>query len=173
MIKVAFLDRDGVINEDVGYTHQIADFRFCQGVQQALRLLQQQGYTLMIVTNQSGIGRGYYTEAQYQKLTQWYCQQLAQVNITISDVFHCPHTPEEQCDCRKPAPGLFHQALQKYAIDLSASLMVGDRQSDMQAAQAAGIERCYLIQQAHHRPAQMTYPRYKNLLDCVLQEVAS
>jgi D-glycero-D-manno-heptose 1,7-bisphosphate phosphatase len=144
-MKVAFLDRDGVINKDAGYTYKIDDFEFIDGCIDALKTIQEKNYQIIIVTNQSGIGRGYYSEAAYQKLTCWYCKQLLNQGITITDVFHCPHSPEDLCACRKPKEGLFLQAAKKYSIDFSNSFMVGDKVSDLQAAHAAGISRLVLI----------------------------
>lgn len=144
-MKVAFLDRDGVINKDAGYTYKIDEFEFIDGCIDALKIFQENDYKIIIVTNQSGIGRGYYSEAAYHKLTRWYCEQLLAQGIIITDVFHCPHSPEDVCACRKPKEGLFLQAAQKYSIDFSSSLMVGDKLSDLQAGQAAGISRLILI----------------------------
>jgi D-glycero-D-manno-heptose 1,7-bisphosphate phosphatase len=144
-MNVAFLDRDGVINKDAGYTYKIDDFEFIDGCIDALKTIQEKNYKIIIVTNQSGIGRGYYSEVAYRKLTRWYREQLLDQGITIADVFHCPHSPEELCACRKPKEGLFLQAAQKYSINLSNSFMVGDKVSDLQAAHAAGISRLVLI----------------------------
>lgn len=170
-MKVAFLDRDGVINEDPGYIYKSDDFRFCEGTLEALKLLQSGGYALMIMTNQSGIGRGYYTEADYHQLTQWYLNQLAQAGIAISDIFYCPHTPDDHCDCRKPKPGLFEQALAKYPIDKEASFMVGDKQSDLDAAYAAGIARGYKIGQSEPEQEKRQPVSYKNLFHIVTTAV--
>jgi D-glycero-D-manno-heptose 1,7-bisphosphate phosphatase len=144
-MKVAFLDRDGVINKDTGYTYKIDDFEFIEGCIEALRIFHEKNYKIIIVTNQSGIGRGYYSEAEYQKLTNWYCDQLLAQGITITDVFHCPHSPESLCDCRKPNAALILQAAKKYPIDLSESFIVGDKFSDLQAGQAAGLSRLIFI----------------------------
>lgn len=157
MMKVAFLDRDGVINNDTGYVHKIEDFSFADGCVAALTLLQQKGFALIIVTNQSGIGRGYYTEQDYQQLTQWYVSELSRQGVNITDVFHCPHAPEDECDCRKPKAGLFLQAASQHDIDFSASMMVGDKTSDIDAATAVGIPHTYLLQENG---------RYTRLLDC-------
>ena len=142
-MKVAFLDRDGVINKDSGYLYKIEDFEFLAGCVEALQLLQQKGYHIIIVTNQSGIGRGYYTEGDYQQLTRWYLNELLAQGVAITDVFHCPHTPEDACDCRKPQAGLFLQAANKYSIDYTSAIMVGDKLSDIEAAKAAGISQCF------------------------------
>ncbi len=147
-VKVAFLDRDGVINKDTGYTYKIDDFEFTDGCIAGLKALQASGYKIIVVTNQSGIGRGYYSEADYQELTHWYREQLTRQGVKLTDVFYCPHTPEDNCNCRKPAEGLFLQAAERYRIDFSASLMVGDKLSDLQAAQKAGVSRLVLVNPA-------------------------
>jgi D-glycero-D-manno-heptose 1,7-bisphosphate phosphatase len=144
-MKVAFLDRDGVINKDAGYTYRVDDFEFTDGCIDALKIFQEKNYKIIIVTNQSGIGRGYYSEDDYQQLTCWYRQQLLDQGITITDVFHCPHTPENLCACRKPREGLFLQAAQKYEIDFSSSFMVGDKISDLQAAKKMGVDKLFML----------------------------
>ncbi|HBH35117.1 MAG TPA: D,D-heptose 1,7-bisphosphate phosphatase, partial [Gammaproteobacteria bacterium] len=100
---------------------------------------QQQGYMLIIVTNQSGIGRGYYTEDDFQQLTTWMKAELAQHGVIIDAVFHCPHTDSDHCQCRKPKPGLFLQAIEKFDVDCDNSWVVGDSERDIEAAVAAGI----------------------------------
>ena len=173
-MAVAFLDRDGVINKDVGYAHRVNDFEFIDGVIDALTLLQRHGYALMIMTNQSGIGRGYYTEQQYQQLTRWYCDRLSEASIDVKDVFHCPHAPDDGCGCRKPLAGLFSQAAKKYSIDFSRSLMVGDKLSDMQAGHRAGVRWNYLLAPEQHLSSLSTdrYCVADNLLACVKQHLA-
>jgi D-glycero-D-manno-heptose 1,7-bisphosphate phosphatase len=150
--KAAFLDRDGVINVDHGYVSSPEQFEFIDGVFDACRHLQQQGYLLIVVTNQSGIGRGYYNEQQFHQLTDWMKAQFASHGVTLTDVFFCPHHPvnaivpyQTDCNCRKPAPGMLLQAIQKYQIDPKLSLMLGDKKADMQAAQAAGVGRKVLV----------------------------
>lgn len=174
-IKVAFLDRDGVINHDAGYTHKIEDFQFINGVVDALRQLQSSGYQLIIVTNQSGIGRGYYSEEAYQVLTSAYLDKLANYGVSVLDVFHCPHLPTDQCDCRKPLPGLFNQAARRYKIDFPNSLMVGDKVSDMQAATAANVPRSFLISSQNKCGSINKADGYiycRSLLDCVQTLIA-
>lgn len=150
--KAAFLDRDGVINVDHGYVSQPEQFEFIDGVFDACRHLQQQGYLLIVVTNQSGIGRGYYTEQQFHALTHWMTTQFLTHGITLTDVFFCPHHPvkanppyQAECSCRKPAPGMLLAAMEKYRIDPSQSLMLGDKGADIQAADAAGVARKILV----------------------------
>ncbi len=104
--KAIFLDRDGVINEDTGYVYKIEDFKIIDGVFEALIDLKSVGYLLIIVTGQSGIGRSYYTEDDYQKLTDYMLNTLSTKGINISKVYYCPHAPEDNCNCRKPKPGM-------------------------------------------------------------------
>lgn len=146
-VKVAFLDRDGVINHDNGYVYTIEKFKLIDGVVEALNALQEKGYALIIVTNQSGIGRGYYTEADYQKLTRYYRKALLEKGIDIVDIFHCPHSPSEHCECRKPKPGMFLQAIKKHTIDIKTSIVFGDKITDIQAAAAVGIQHGFLLGQ--------------------------
>ncbi|TCI01604.1 D-glycero-beta-D-manno-heptose 1,7-bisphosphate 7-phosphatase [Corallincola luteus] len=147
-----FLDRDGVINVDHGYVHTVSEFEFIPGVLEAAAKLTAAGYRLVVVTNQSGIARGYYTEGQFQRLTEWMVEQFKEAGACIEHVYHCPHHPEGQvasfavnCDCRKPAPGMFYQANKDLNIELSEAMMVGDKGDDMRAAQNAGLKLCFLV----------------------------
>lgn len=150
--KAVFLDRDGVINIDHGYLFQPEQFDFIDGVFAACQHLQQLGYLLIVVTNQSGIARGYYSEHQFALLTSWMKQQFAAHGVKIDGVYYCPHHLEKgqnpyniACDCRKPQPGMLLQAIREYGIDPSQSLMLGDKAADMQAAAAAGVSRKVLV----------------------------
>ena len=147
-----FLDRDGVVNVDSGYVGDWDSFVFLPGVIEAMRALCDAGYALVIVTNQSGIGRGFYTEEDFHALTERMCNELSRHGVSIAGVYFCPHLPEaalpqyrKTCDCRKPKPGLIHRALEELDIDLTRSAMVGDKSSDMQAALAAGIPQRYQV----------------------------
>lgn len=145
MRKAVFLDRDGVINVDKSYVYKIEDFEFCEGVFEALRHFQKLGYLLIIVTNQSGIGRGYYSEEAFQNLTAWMKKELLHVKIKIDAVYHCPHRPEALCACRKPKSGMFEHAIKDFDIDVSQSWMIGDKPSDIDAALGAGIGNTILL----------------------------
>jgi D-glycero-D-manno-heptose 1,7-bisphosphate phosphatase len=151
-MKVAFLDRDGVINEEVKYLHSIGDFEYTYKCIAGLKVLISLGYKIIIVTNQAGIARGYYTEDDYLALTKWYLSDLEKNGVDILDVFHCPHHIEGvvrelaiNCKCRKPNPGMLLEAIEKYNIDIKNSIMIGDKQLDLDAAFNAGIDFCYLI----------------------------
>lgn len=145
MQKALFLDRDGVINVDKAYVSKIEDFEFCEGVFEALRHFQSLGYLLIIVTNQSGIGRGYYTQKDFDTLTAWTLQELLHVNIRIDAVYHCPHAPEANCACRKPKSGMFKEAIEAFDIDVTQSWMIGDKESDIEAALGAGVTQTILL----------------------------
>ena len=148
-IKTIFLDRDGVINREVQYLYKIDDFEFIDGIFDVCLYFQNLGYKIIIVTNQSGIYRGYYTEHDYQKVTQWMLAQFANEDINILDIFHCPHGPDSTCNCRKPKPGMFLKAKTKYNIDMKNSWMIGDKEADVIAANAAGIDNTILVRSVH------------------------
>lgn len=155
-MKVAFLDRDGVINYEKKYVHQISDFEFINGSIEALRNIVSLDFSIIIVTNQSGIGRGYYSLEQYESLTKWYLTQLRERGVGILDVLHCPHVPiggqgisRTLCNCRKPKPGLIERACRQYPINLNKSFMVGDKVSDVLCAKNAGLERSALVRSGH------------------------
>lgn len=151
-IKVAFLDRDGVINEEINYLHKIEDFNYTENCVKGLKRLNTLGYKIIIVTNQAGIARGYYNEEQYQTLTAWYIEDLKKNGVDILDVFHCPHHVQGiiselsvKCECRKPKPGMLLSAIKKYNINIDDSIMVGDKVSDVEAGLCVGIKQVYLI----------------------------
>ena len=137
--KALFIDRDGIINVDHGYVFKIEDFEFTEGIFELLQLFSKQEYLLFIVTNQSGIGRGYYTHEAFQTLTEWMVKTLHENGIEIKEVQYCPHTPNENCTCRKPKIGMIENILTHYHIDLDHSWMIGDKQSDINLAHNANI----------------------------------
>lgn len=148
----AFLDRDGVLNEDLGYVHRVQDFRWLPGVVQACKRLQDAGYALVVVTNQSGVARGMYTLEDVDALHAHMQRELAAAGVTLTAIYRCPHLPTAEvpayrtdCDCRKPRPGMLLQALREHGLDASRSVMVGDKPSDMQAGEAAGVARCIQV----------------------------
>jgi D-glycero-D-manno-heptose 1,7-bisphosphate phosphatase len=143
--KVAFLDRDGVINRDSGYIGRVEDFVLLPGVAAALKLLRDAGYSLVVVTNQSGIGRGFYTENDYQRVTTHMRALLAAEGIEFEAVLHCPHAPAEHCSCRKPMPGLLIKGAADANAALKASILFGDKDSDIAAGRAAGVSQCFLV----------------------------
>lgn len=153
MAKIAvFLDRDGVINEDTGYVSCVDDFHFIEGSIEALQLLKKKGYALVVVTNQSGIARGMFSEDDFMNLTEWMDWSLADRDVDLDGIYYCPHHPTEGnapykqvCDCRKPAPGMLFDAAKALDIDLANSYLVGDKPGDLKAAQAAGVSHKILV----------------------------
>ena len=146
MQKAAFLDRDGVINADHGYVSRPENFEWLPGVFEACRELVRLGYALVVVTNQSGIARGYYGEEDFLRLTDWMKARFADEGVSIAGVYYCPHHPEKgigayklACDCRKPMPGMLLRAAEELSLDLSKSVMFGDKPGDMTAARRAGV----------------------------------
>ena len=148
-IKTIFLDRDGVINKEVNYLHSIDEFVFIDGVFDACLYFQKLGYRIIIVSNQSGISRGYYSEKDYQILTQWMLNQFKDKGITILDTFYCPHAPESNCECRKPKPGMLLEAKNKHNIDIKHSWIIGDKEVDIDAANSVGIYNTILVRSGH------------------------
>ncbi|MBT4910665.1 MAG: D-glycero-beta-D-manno-heptose 1,7-bisphosphate 7-phosphatase [Alphaproteobacteria bacterium] len=148
-IKTIFLDRDGVINKEVGYLHRIEDFIFIDGVFEACLSFKKLDYQIIIISNQSGIGRGYFTLFDYEKLTKWMLNQFSKKNISILDVFFCPHGPKSKCSCRKPKPGMLVDAQNQYNINLEKSWMIGDKEADIEAANLAGINNTILLRSGH------------------------
>ena len=158
MRKAAFLDRDGVINIDHAYVSRREDFEWVEGVLDAARKLYEAGYALVVVTNQSGIGRGYYTETDFEALNVYMCRMFEEAGAPLAGIYFCPHHPEKAigaykiaCTCRKPQPGMILRAAEEMSIDLSQSILFGDKESDMQAAQAAPAAFCLAKTDLTHR----------------------
>ncbi|MGO2507906.1 D-glycero-beta-D-manno-heptose 1,7-bisphosphate 7-phosphatase [Vibrio hibernica] len=147
-----FIDRDGVINVDHGYVSKVDDFEFIDGVFDATKAIKELGYQLVLVTNQSGIARGYYTEKEFLRLTEWMDWNFVDHGVEFDGLYYCPHHLEgsiekytQECDCRKPQPGMFLSAQDELDIDMSNSVMVGDKEADMQAAISAGVNTRILV----------------------------
>ena len=136
MSKALFLDRDGTINVDYGYVHEPERFVFIDGVFDFCRRAQELGYLIIVITSQSGIERGYFTEDDFSAITKYMIDGFASEGVTITDVFHCPLLDGPD---RKPEPGLFLKAQAKYGIDMAASVNVGDRERDLEAGRRAGV----------------------------------
>jgi len=154
MNKAIFLDRDGVINEDKGFIKKIKDFDIFQGVFQALKQFQEKGFKLIIITNQSGIGRGYYTEQDFHKLTDYILDLFKKQGIKIEKVYFCPHKPEDNCECRKPKTKLITQAIEKFNINLSESWMIGDKEKDILMGKAVGC-KTVLVESSHSKDLEI------------------
>lgn len=136
MHRALFLDRDGVINVDSGYVHDPADVAFIEGIFEFCQHMQKLGYLIIIITNQSGIARGIFSESAFQQTMDYILSAFERHGVSIADVFHCPHLSG---DDRKPRPGLFLKAQKKWNIDMENSISVGDSERDVVAGQAAGV----------------------------------
>lgn len=147
--KAVFLDRDGVINIEKNYLYNIKDFEFVEGVFTSLKYLQDQGYLLFIITNQSGVGRGYYTLNDFNVLTSWMLCEFKKEDITISQVELCPHSPNDKCECRKPKIQMIDNIQNNYKIDLENSWLIGDKNSDIQCAINANIKNTIQVKSGH------------------------
>ena len=151
--RFVLLDRDGTLVQDEGYTHRPENYRLLPGVREGLQRLVGAGYRLAIVTNQSGIGRGYYDEAAFHAFQRLLCDDLARAGVVIERSFFCPHLPEAGCSCRKPAPGLLHAAARELGARLAASWMIGDGASDAEAAARAGCRGAIVVHPGRPAPS--------------------
>ena len=147
MQKALFLDRDGVINVEKDYLYKIEDFEFIDGIFDLVSHYYDLGYKVFVVTNQSGIARSFYTQSDFSKLTQWMMLEFLKKDIKIEKVYFCPHHPDisGECSCRKPKPGMILEAASVYDIDLEHSIMIGDKERDIEAGLNAGIKETYLF----------------------------
>jgi len=148
-MKTIFLDRDGVINVEKNYLYKIDNFEFIDGVFRACLHFARRGYRIIIITNQSGISRGYYSIQDYEILTKWMLKQFNSRQIEILDVFHCPHSPDDKCKCRKPKPGMLLEAQKKYSIEMENSWLIGDKEEDIIAAHNSGINNTIIVRSGH------------------------
>jgi D-glycero-D-manno-heptose 1,7-bisphosphate phosphatase len=145
MKQVLFLDRDGIVNQDKHFVSKIEDIAFVEGIFQLCKYFKAQGYEIVIITNQSGIARGLFSEQDFQRVMTFILEEFKRNEVEILDFFHCPHGPDDKCECRKPLPGLFAQAIQKFNILAQDCISIGDRERDILAAISAGIPQNYLL----------------------------
>lgn len=145
--KAVFLDRDGTLNVDNGYVHRIEDWEWIPGAIDAIAALKRAGFLVIVVSNQAGIARGYYAGVDVIKLHAWIKEGLKKHGAAIDEFYYCPHHPEYGgiCECRKPMPGMLHQAKQDFDIDFGRSWLVGDKVSDIQAGRAAGVKSILVL----------------------------
>lgn len=143
----AFLDRDGVLNADAGYVYRSEDFIWVEGAREAVKLLNQRGYFVFVITNQSGVAKGHYQEIDVQRLHNWIKEDLDRINAHVDAFYYCPHHPEalienyrQICDCRKPAPGMIQKAMREWPVDRAQSFLIGNKEEDIAAAEQAGIK---------------------------------
>jgi len=155
-MRVAFVDRDGVINEERHYVHQIEDFVLLGNAIEGLKALADQGFELIVVTNQAGIARGLYDEAVMHRLHSYMTRVLLEEGVHLRAIYYCPHHPQGtkpewtvDCDCRKPKPGMLLRAAREFRCDLSNSILIGDKRSDIDAGRAAGLRHNVLVRSGH------------------------
>lgn len=167
MPKALFLDRDGVVNVEKNYLYKIDDFELMEGIVDVCRAYEAKGYLIIIVTNQSGISRGYYSENDFKHLSEWMIDHFKALGVTLSRIYHCPHheSIDGQCDCRKPEPGMFLEAQKDFDIDMKNSVMIGDNERDIEAAIRAGVTTNILLSaQATQSAANRIVKSLKELL---------
>lgn len=163
-VRALFLDRDGVINQEVHYLYKTEDVRFVDGIFPLCRTAAELGYKIVVVTNQAGIGRGFYTEAQFHELMDWMRARFAEENIALDAVYFCAYHPEHgigaykrEHEDRKPSPGMLHRGAREFGLSLSDSIMIGDRCTDIAAANAAGLRQVFLIRGTEDAPCEGDY----------------
>ena len=178
-MKTVFLDRDGVINRNpvmnrnppaMEYVRKWAEFSFIPNARRAIQKLTQSGYRIFVVTNQSGIGRGFYSEEDVEDI---HCRMTAEISKAggeIEAVYYCPHHPDAGCECRKPKPGMLKRAAQEHSIDLSTAYFIGDTMTDIQAGRRAGTTTFLVLtglgRESYHDYINAKYDRYENREEC-------
>lgn len=152
MKRALFLDRDGVINHEVGWLHRVEDVRFVDGIFSLCRAAKELGYVIVVVTNQAGIGRGLYTVEDFERLTEWMLGEFRREGVELDAVYHSPFHPEHGIgeyrrddEDRKPRPGMLLRARAAFGVELGESVIVGDRCTDVEAGLAAGVKRAFLL----------------------------
>ena len=140
MKKAVFLDRDGTINVDYGYVSQVEKFEILPGAVEGLKKMKAMNYLLLIISNQSGIGRGYYSITDYEKVMETMHHQLKGHGIQIDDCFYCPHSPESNCSCRKPGTKMIEEAVRKWNVNVKESFFIGDKDTDIKAGKKSGLK---------------------------------
>ena len=163
-MKAIFLDRDGIINVDHAYVYKKENFEFCEGIFETLQHFISLDYILFVVTNQSGIGRGYYSEEDFEKLTSWMLEEFTCKDVKITKVYHCPHSPNDGCECRKPKTDMFKRAKKEFDIDMQNSWMIGDKPSDIEAGKNSGIPNTIFVNNSTCKEASYSV---KSILDTI------
>ena len=162
-MKALFLDRDGIINIDKKYVHKIKDFIFVDGIFELCELFLKKGYKIFVITNQSGIARGYYTQKDFEILSSFMLEEFEKKGIKIEKIYYCPHL--EACACRKPKPKMLFDARDEFKLNLEQSVFIGDNISDMQAGKNAGLKELYLINEKEQEGN--FYTKFKTLKDLI------
>nr|WP_319401466.1 HAD family hydrolase [uncultured Carboxylicivirga sp.] len=152
MHKALFIDRDGVINNDEGhyYIFKPENFKLNEGIIEGLQMMQNNGFKIIVITNQGGVAKGEYTEDDVAKVHQHFLGLMKEAGINITDIYYCPHHNKiADCDCRKPKPGMILKAIEEHQIDKSQSYMIGDSPRDVEAGKNAGLKQCFKIEKNH------------------------
>ena len=167
MQKALFLDRDGVINVEKDYLYKIEDFEFIDGIFELCRHYTELGYLIIVVTNQSGIAREYYNVDDFKRLTLWMQNEFLKRDIRLQKVYFCPHHPDisGECSCRKPKPGMLLSAQKEFDIDMKNSILIGDKERDIEAGLNAGLSQTYLFDEADEILDSKATEIVKNLND--------
>lgn len=174
MNKAVFLDRDGTINKEVNYLYRPEDFVFIPGAVEAIKTFRRLGYKVIVITNQAGVARGYYKEEDVKALHQFLDNLLADEGTRIDAYYYCPHHPDGiveeykgECSCRKPKTGMIIHATKDFDIDLSNSIIIGDKEIDVQTGKKSGIGKCILVRSGHSTEEKNTVADaiYDNLFD--------
>jgi D-glycero-D-manno-heptose 1,7-bisphosphate phosphatase len=165
-----FIDRDGVVNVDYGYVHEPHNCVFIDRIFEVVRIANDADYKVVIVTNQAGIGRRYFSANQFLEFTDWMLGEFSKMGARIDAVYHCPHHPEFGvgsykigCDCRKPHPGMFNKARDELDLDMATSLIVGDKLSDLEAGARAGVGRGFLYTLGSDEAVKLPRPNYARI----------
>lgn len=143
--RAVFLDRDGTLNEDSGYVGRKEDFVFIRGAKQAVKKLKESGFLVFIVSNQSGVGRGYFSHDAVEEIHQKLRQELLKEGAAVDAIYYCPHSPSIRCGCRKPSPAMVEAAASRFDVDLERSYFVGDKMSDVETGLAAGLKTVLIL----------------------------
>jgi D-glycero-D-manno-heptose 1,7-bisphosphate phosphatase len=166
-VSALFLDRDGVINEEVNYAHKPSQISFVPGIFSLVQTANNHGMPVIVVTNQAGIAKGYYTEQQFLELMRWMQSVFLLQGCRLDDVYFCPHHPEsitphyrKDCDCRKPKPGMLLCAANEHGIDLTNSCLVGDKWSDIEAGYKSGLRKLFLLNGTQAGPESSVGARF-------------
>ncbi len=172
--RAVFLDRDGVINKDLDYIYTRDKFIYLEGAIQGLAELNKMGFDLIIITNQSGIARGYYKEKDFKELNEWMLDDLSKKNVKILDVYYCPHHPEATvpeyrmvCNCRKPGTALFYRAAKEHNIDFASSFAIGDRERDLSICKETKVKGILLSNEYRLSDEYIICKNWEEILNAV------
>lgn len=169
--RAVFIDRDGTINVNVGYIDHPDDFHMYPGVVEGIKLLKKKGYKIIVVTNQSGIGRGYFVEENLDDIHHKMNNELSTNGTTVDAIYYCPHHPDENCDCRKPKTGLLEQAIKDLKINIKESFIIGDRMLDIEAGDKIGCKTVLVPEDKDKVAIEMRESNVKP--DCVCDDFYS